>query len=528
MLPQQTKEMGMSQSQKWKVVSTGFIKEGCLEEIVISKLKDIFLLNENNARKIINGTPTVLKKDLGQADAYKYKSALEKIGLTVILERMPIKIMDIPQLSLEPMEEKPNQDPANESQEKSQSELTPETEKSKGKEASVVTKFLLKPNQMECPKCAHVQLKAAECLQCGIIIDRYVKKEKHDISAVNKTLSPLQHGKKNATTRIFGAASTLLVIYLTYYFIFNGTNFQSLGNSKEATAQINAMRQAKNHKGPDLNYLKGLLDSGQYSQVELILNELNENLKNDISWEDTYQETIDGISPTNKFSLDSINKWVNQSGSAYAYLARGAYYTDAGLLARGSCYARCTTKEQFSTEQDLHKKALDNLIIAKSKNSTLLPIYSLLIVASNTQGATMSFDDILQEAISRNPGGYYYRYQYLRIKMPKWGGSYAEMNDFVKSTSPYNSLNPRLWLLGGFASAEMAYRSMEKDSFDQCIAQYSDALQYGANSRWLRYRSYCLSQEGLYEQALEDINLSLELYNDEYARKLKDYLINTI
>jgi len=157
--------MGMSQSQKWKVVSTGFIKEGWLEEIVISKLKDIFLLNENNARKIINGTPTVLKKDLGQADAYKYKSALEKIGLTVILERMPIKTMDIPQLSLEPMEEKPNQDPANESQEKSQSELTPETEKSKGKEASVVTKFLLKPNQMEIPKCSNVHLKSAECLQ---------------------------------------------------------------------------------------------------------------------------------------------------------------------------------------------------------------------------------------------------------------------------------------------------------------------------------------------------------------------------
>lgn len=523
----------MSQSQKWKVVSTGLIKEDYLEEAVISRLQDIFSLSENSAKKIINGTPVVLKKDLEQAEAYKYKTALEKIGLTIVLERMPLKIMAIPQLSLEPMDEKPIREPAGESQEKPQLELAPQSENRKGQEAPKASGLLLNPSQMECPKCEHVQLKATECLQCGIIISRYMEKEQNDRFShgkfeINNTKNPPLRGEKSAIVRIFGGASALLVIFLIYHFILDRASFQPLGGSKEATAQISAMWQAKNHKGPDLDYIRGLLDSGQYSQLEFILNELNENFKNDVSWEDAYQETIDGMSPANNFSLNAMHRWVNKTESAYAYLARGAYYTDAGLLARGNCYARCTTEEQFSTQRELHKKALDNLLVAKSKNSTLLPIYSLLIIAGNTQEVAISFDGILQEAISKNPGGFYYRYQYLRIKMPKWGGSYAEMNEFVEATSQYNSLNPRLWILGGFAPAEMAYRSMKEGFFDKCIAQYSDALQFGVNSRWLRYRAYCLSQEGLHEQALEDVNLSLELHDDDYARKLKSYLVNAI
>ena len=505
----------MSQAIKWKVVSSGIIKIDFSEDAVISSLQKIFSLSEDNARKLVDGKPRTLKKNLTQDKAYQVKAALEKIGLNISLERMQVKLGAPLGLTLEPIEEKETKIQTDGDERYSQ----------------VKAGSLLQSNQMACPKCGHIQSKADDCIQCGIIISRFVQKQKDELfhgeplaGNENVNVKKIPFWETNLA-RVLGGV-IIVVFFIVKIFVLDQARFQPLGNSSEAVSQINSVRKSHNNKAPDLNHIRTLLESGKYTQVESVLGKLNDSVKYDISWEDAFQKTVDGMSPKNKFNLKTMHEWVSESGSSYAYMARGAYYASAGNVARGDCYANCTSKDQFGEQRDLHKKALNDLLEAKKKNSTLLPVYSLLLIAGSTQFDFPFADDILQEAISVHPGGYYYRFQYLRKKMPKWGGSYTEMNDFVEEITPYYSLNPRLWLLRGFASAEKGHKAMKNKSFGECITHYSDALQFGVHSGWLRYRANCLTDEGDYEQALEDINLSLEFHDNDFSRKLKRYLMS--
>ena len=105
--------------------------------------------------------------------------------------------------------------------------------------------------------------------------------------------------------------------------------------------------------------------------------------------------------------------------------------------------------------------------------------------------------------------------------MPKWGGSFKAMKAFTDSQEAYLSDNPRIWLLNGFAAAEIAHAAERSRDCRKAVEYFSEALQYGIHTDWLTHRAYCLSQIKEYDKALSDINLSLKYHEDSYARQLK-------
>ncbi|MEH6824042.1 MAG: hypothetical protein V7629_09060 [Motiliproteus sp.] len=69
-------------------------------------------------------------------------------------------------------------------------------------------------------------------------------------------------------------------------------------------------------------------------------------------------EAIEGFSSSNNVELSSLDQWVEHSGSAYAYMSRGAYYVAEGWLARGDKPASRTSDEQFKAQSGYHRKAV--------------------------------------------------------------------------------------------------------------------------------------------------------------------------
>ncbi len=503
----------MEQTKRWKVVCTGNIKDGFFKDDVVSNLQKLFKIDEIHALSLINGTPIDVKKDLSHAKASQYISILEEKGLQVLLESMPLPVKsDLDALSLLPLESKAKNNESMPAKANIVSDIKPSFDK-----------------EMECPKCHKLQHTASTCAHCGIIISRFLEKQgqaKQDaITELTSDIRISNHGQEPNGKNILMGFMVIIALVLVITFLFGGNEFQEPGNSAEALAQIEAFEKANKHPRPAPAHLRKLLQTGRFSEVESILSKLRRNSQMDISWEQAFTLTFDDISPINQYRPEILDKWVKSTHSGYAYMARGSYYYNAASLARGDAFLSDTSESQLTAMTKLNKKAYKDLLKARSIDQSLLPVYSLLIGLSGYGSiADIPIDTYLNEGISVNPGGYYYRYQYMRVMMPKWGGSWRKMQNFVDATAPYLNKNPRLWLLQGFIPAEKGYLALQNKSYGRCVKFFSEALQYGKHSKWLYERAYCLSWEKEYEKALRDVKMSLDMNDDADAKQLKRYL----
>jgi uncharacterized membrane protein len=128
---------------QFKIVFSGELREGADQTEFVEKFSRYFKASNEQALALINaGREVVIKKGISAEEGAKYLSALEKLGMVVRLEPM-----EPDGLSLVPME---NQGAAEESGEES----------------------VTKPT---CPKCGSERLADGECLDCGIIIAKYLE-----------------------------------------------------------------------------------------------------------------------------------------------------------------------------------------------------------------------------------------------------------------------------------------------------------------------------------------------------------------
>ena len=132
-------------SDQFKVVFSGTIVEGFDAETVISAFAEKFRCSEAKARALVlSGKETVIKSDLDKAKAEKYHSALVGIGLDAEL------------VSLQPAVKKPvmfeleKDEPAGSNDQSDSGALK------------------------SCPKCGSKQIADDRCLDCKIVISKYI------------------------------------------------------------------------------------------------------------------------------------------------------------------------------------------------------------------------------------------------------------------------------------------------------------------------------------------------------------------
>jgi uncharacterized membrane protein/ribosomal protein L32 len=132
----------------YKVVYTGELGQGVEKTEVTANLVRHFGLSEQKAGLLLDaGKPVTLKQGLTRGKADQYRNALEKMGLAIRLEAMPRQDSGST-LSLAPL---------------GGGETTPE-------EAA-------KPDQPICPKCGSSRIEGDSCLDCGIVISKYLARQ---------------------------------------------------------------------------------------------------------------------------------------------------------------------------------------------------------------------------------------------------------------------------------------------------------------------------------------------------------------
>jgi len=512
----------MTQNDKWKVTCNGTIRNGFVSQDVIGNLAKLNI-GAKQATKLIEGRPITVKKAVDKHTAETMKARLEAAGLDVSLEQLPQpeQKLSLDSLKLEPIDGEEN------------NSIT-------RNDAPPVNAPSLQPGQMQCPKCKTIQKKATDCSNCGVIISRYLEKqrimkqEKDHTHQAGRDQSLETEDMNTLWGVIWGsnlgkvAVVCIALIVVFKFAVFNKSGYQALGNSLEVQAQVSAVEKAGDLQklAPSISEIKHLIASQRFGELESTLRDLHNKMDQDILWEGPLIGLLDEISPKNGFDEKMMDQWVTSTASAWAYLARGTYFAASSVQARGTAYAEHTSNTQFQDYHQLQRIAYQDLLKAKQKDKDIMPNYVYLLIVAASQQEPPSIQTILEEAISVNPAGYYYRYQYLRNMMPKWGGSYRQMEEFTEETKPYYQLNPRLWLLQGFVSGEKARRAYDRKRYDDCITLYSEALQFGAHSGWLSHRAFCLSKEGEQELAMEDITLSLEIAENDFAKRVKRMIMS--
>jgi tetratricopeptide (TPR) repeat protein len=213
-----------------------------------------------------------------------------------------------------------------------------------------------------------------------------------------------------------------------------------------------------------------------------------------------------------------LTEWVRKRPkSAAALLARASFYRESGWNARGANYVSQTSPEQLQRMEYFFQRCADDLKAAHRLDPKSIVAYRQMIDIATTESDRASARTLIEEATKLQPNSFLLRATYMYSLLPRWGGSYAAMEQFAAQSAPYATRNPRIKALGGFADWDKGRRSEARGNMGDAIEAYQRALGYG-NFWQFRY------QRGTYnyrsdqnEEALEDFNSVLSQYpqNDD-------------
>ncbi|MEF2049842.1 DUF805 domain-containing protein [Pseudomonas aeruginosa] len=132
--------------QRFKIVFSGELMPDASLETVKDNLARLFKSEPGKIDALFGGRPVVLKRELPEAEAERYLTALRQAGANAYKEvdlAASLSLVETPDHNPQVAEETPAQD------------LPP----------------------MTCPKCGHEQPSGAECSACGVIIEKYLARQ---------------------------------------------------------------------------------------------------------------------------------------------------------------------------------------------------------------------------------------------------------------------------------------------------------------------------------------------------------------
>ncbi|PLY04962.1 MAG: hypothetical protein C0622_01985 [Desulfuromonas sp.] len=272
------------------------------------------------------------------------------------------------------------------------------------------------------------------------------------------------------------------------------------------------------YSGSEMQNLYDLLDSRQYAELTTLLEGVQEEFERGPGPNLDFRE----IQAFQTFSVPySVRKelhdeWVEKFPDHYApYLARAEFYRGLGWKSRGGKWASETSEEQFSGMHHYFDLALIDYTAALERNPRLLVAYDAMIDISRAHNSWQQ-DELIQQAQALFPASYQLYKGILLAKLPRWGGSYAEMTSYVHQATAYSDQNPDLVMLYGKAYVDKAWYARRKGDYQKAIELYNKALAYGINGSVIGERGEVYEKIGDLDRARDDFRYVLEL-NPDYS-----------
>lgn len=262
----------------------------------------------------------------------------------------------------------------------------------------------------------------------------------------------------------------------------------------------------------DLRALRDYFETRQFALLTRTATEVQAAFERDPSFEyqiyDFYH-LFDTLRPEYETLL---NAWVAYAPKHFApYLARARYYYARGWASRGHKYASETSSDQFEVMHGFFQKAVRDIDTALAINPHLLTAYTLRIGIYKTEGVDADRDAVFNEAQTLFPTSFFVYNSMILSRLPRWGGSYAEMERIAMQALKHIDANPELYMLFGQIYADQAHVFREEKQYDKAIAMYTKGISFGEHHMYFQERARTYRYMKDYAHATEDINRSISL-----------------
>lgn len=256
-----------------------------------------------------------------------------------------------------------------------------------------------------------------------------------------------------------------------------------------------------------------LLAQGKYQELDEKLTAMQKDFENgNVTEDDVYLLFTRSNLLTSDFE-NHLNQWIAAFPNSYsAYLARGVYFQELGSKRRGGKFFNETSQAQVGAMEFYFEKAIKDLNTALELNPRLVPAYCSLIIINMHSSAKNSIKKITDEGLQNLPESMLIRWFYLLSLEPKWGGSFDEMESFIKEIRPYYERNPKLMVFEGRVSVARGDQLSNRGQYDAAIPFYDKGLSHGENNFYLKQRGEAYLRLNQCEKAIPDLDRSVELW----------------
>lgn len=277
----------------------------------------------------------------------------------------------------------------------------------------------------------------------------------------------------------------------------------------------------------DILSLRDLLEKGEYLQLHEIIDGYQSQYEQGQGSEIVVDNAFSVIGTPNPMYKNLFDAWVTAMPDAYtAYLARATYYHRVGLAKRGEAFIKDTSEEQFAGMREAQVQARQDIDKALALNPKLTVAYSHLISIYATGGNTQQKFKTLKQALAVDPGSYIIRRDMLYYLLPRWGGSYAAIEEFLRDTEQHLTHNPDLVPLMGYLDYAKSWGTYSNNKFKKTIRHTTAALKKGKKSYYYKKRGAAYYSLKNYKSAIKDYSnaITLNKYNpDLYIWRAKAY-----
>ena len=274
---------------------------------------------------------------------------------------------------------------------------------------------------------------------------------------------------------------------------------------------ICAQNSARNG-APDKLTLIYLLKSGLYEPLNQKLDNVADVLDKDKDHESYYWRAFSTFEISDPSMEANLSEWIKKFPQcSNAYAARAGYYMTVGWSIRGYGWAKDVPANQWKGMREYFLKALLDASQGLKINPRNLFCWSVLITISMHTADKFATRKFFDEALKIDPGSLEIWTSYMWSLLPRWGGTHEEMRQLADESEKYLASNQRLKVLHGYIPFDEGWTLEYNGDYESAIEKFDDALSFGDEAVFYRYRGDCYYDMKEYQEALKSYESALQL-----------------
>jgi Domain of unknown function (DUF4034) len=178
----------------------------------------------------------------------------------------------------------------------------------------------------------------------------------------------------------------------------------------------------------------GLLRRGRFDELDRKMNGLQRSYELGKLGDETLLHHFRAFYDTDPALEGQYNEWIAKAPRSYgAHLARGIYYRYLGIQARGTRYISETGRGQLEMMSMYLDKAMRDYDQSLTLTEKPLLSYHAILAVAMLNGDDGVARKMLDESVRIDPRNFVVRYKFFNTLQTRWGGSLAQMLDFLQT-----------------------------------------------------------------------------------------------